>query len=589
MAKIPKFLKNKILLATLGAIFLLAAFAAVISVGSAQKNNKSVYDYYKVARGTILEQVSATGSIKPDASIDYSFETNGKIESIPVKAGDKVTVGTVLASLDDHDILNQVALAQAGVDAAEGVISQSEAQLMAQQAKLREIQAGDRPEDLELTQTQINSAKKAVASAQTNLDNVNTKAQNDLAQLLNDCANGDIVAVNAGLGTLNTITDIQYNHFNSNTQDGIKLFDAKTEAVKALVGLENAGSYSMDPINKATGGARGEAIFAKKNQSEDNITKALDNISAALEKISVTIDIIPFNNTILNSAEKANLSLERSNMTNQISLVSGKIKAIGTQKILNNNLISAAASQLDQAQSAFDLATKQLILKKAGALDTQVEAQAAAVEQVRAGIVTQEAQLRVAEANLASADSMLSKTELMSTVEGIVARVSSDAGEMTTATKPVVTVITQSKYKIEANLAEADIGKIDLNNTAEITLDAYGEAQKFAGKVTKIDPAETLINGIINYTVTLSFDKDDPEIKSGLTANIVIDAEKKENVLVAPLTALLKKNDQAYVLADKGGPNPAETQVIAGLYGSDGNVEIIAGLDEGDKIVNFGK
>ena len=276
-------------------------------------------------------------------------------------------------------------------------------------------------------------------------------------------------------------------------------------------------------------------------------------------------------------------------MTNQISLVSGKIKAIGTQKILNNNLISAAASQLDQAQSAFDLATKQLILKKAGALDTQVEAQAAAVEQVRAGIVTQEAQLRVAEANLASADSMLSKTELMSTVEGIVARVSSDAGEMTTATKPVVTVITQSKYKIEANLAEADIGKIDLNNTAEITLDAYGEAQKFAGKVTKIDPAETLINGIINYTVTLSFDKDDPEIKSGLTANIVIDAEKKENVLVAPLTALLKKNDQAYVLADKGGPNPAETQVIAGLYGSDGNVEIIAGLDEGDKIVNFGK
>jgi HlyD family secretion protein len=107
---------------------------------------------------------------------------------------------------------------------------------------------------------------------------------------------------------------------------------------------------------------------------------------------------------------------------------------------------------------------------------------------------------------------------------------------------------------------------------------------QFEVKVVKIDPAETVIEGVSTYKTTFIFTKDDERVKSGMTANIDILTAKKENVIFVPTRAVSSKNNEKFVqiLTAEG---PKDVLVTAGLRGFDGNIEIISGVSEGDKIV----
>jgi len=104
--------------------------------------------------------------------------------------------------------------------------------------------------------------------------------------------------------------------------------------------------------------------------------------------------------------------------------------------------------------------------------------------------------------------------------------------------------------------------------------------------VVKIDPAETVIDGVSTYKTSLEFTSEDERIKSGMTANLTISTAKKEDVLVIPQRDLVKKNGKDFVLVSNDGKTTQELEVQVGLIGSDGNAEVLGGLEEGEKIVN---
>ena len=87
------------------------------------------------------------------------------------------------------------------------------------------------------------------------------------------------------------------------------------------------------------------------------------------------------------------------------------------------------------------------------------------------------------------------------------------------------------------------------------------------------------------YKTTFQFVKENTGIKSGMTANIDILTANKENVIVIPQQAVITRDGEKFVkiLADDG--TIKEVEVETGLRGSDGNMEIISGINEGDKVV----
>jgi len=113
------------------------------------------------------------------------------------------------------------------------------------------------------------------------------------------------------------------------------------------------------------------------------------------------------------------------------------------------------------------------------------------------------------------------------------------------------------------------------------------QGKAFTGKVSYIEPAETIVDGVVNYKVRINFDKEDPRFKSGLTANLSIETLRKDNVLIASRDAFL--DNGAGVVAKKiDHGKTTQVKVELGIRGENNLVEILSGLAENDQVINVG-
>ena len=157
-------------------------------------------------------------------------------------------------------------------------------------------------------------------------------------------------------------------------------------------------------------------------------------------------------------------------------------------------------------------------------------------------------------------------------------------GEIATVGTPLASVISYAAYEIEAFVPEADIAKIRSGSGASVTLDAYGGDVVFDAVVVTIDPAETVLDGVATYKTSLQFAVADPRVKSGMTANTDIEGERRDNVLFIPARAVSEK-DSVKIVRILEGEDVREAVVETGIRGSNGDIEILSGLNEGDTIL----
>jgi macrolide-specific efflux system membrane fusion protein len=130
-----------------------------------------------VATGTFQDTVTATGTLQPTRQADLDFAVSGRVTSVEVAAGDKVTKGDVLARLD-----------RTSLDAA---LTSAQAQLEAAQAQYAD------DVDADASSTQLSSASAAVAAAKSSL----SQAQDDLdAATLKATMSGTVASVGLTVG-----------------------------------------------------------------------------------------------------------------------------------------------------------------------------------------------------------------------------------------------------------------------------------------------------------------------------------------------------------------------------------------------------
>ena len=81
---------------------------------------------HKVVSGPILSEVMGTGTLEARISATISPKISGRIEEVLFDQGDKVQAGDLLVRLDDAELMQQVAIAQANLDASDAAITRLE-------------------------------------------------------------------------------------------------------------------------------------------------------------------------------------------------------------------------------------------------------------------------------------------------------------------------------------------------------------------------------------------------------------------------------------------------------------------------------
>ncbi len=219
--------------------------------------------------------------------------------------------------------------------------------------------------------------------------------------------------------------------------------------------------------------------------------------------------------------------------------------------------------------------------------------------------------------DLQQARTNLGYANIYSPIDGVILSRDIDEGQTVAASYSTPTLFTIAQdlkeMQVEADVDEADIGVVKEGQRVSFTVDAY-QGQEFEGKVTQVRLDPTITSNVVTYTVVIKADNPDLKLKPGLTATISIYTLELKDVLSVEAKAInfkptppemmaYNKQEQLAMEPPKdGGPRPDEndegTKVwilesngaispkVVILGASDGvNVQIVSGIEEGDKLV----
>ncbi len=492
------------------------------------------YFYFSGKSGIAPETVIVgRGNILQEVSVTGKTKS---VQDVDLAFEQTGKVQRVNVSVGDKVTAGQI-LAELNTNELYAQLLEAQANVDTQKAELDELKKGEKAETIQYYETKVANAKIALEDAKRNLvDKINdayTKSEdgvrNKIDQLFSNPMGASptlIISVASGLKV-----DLESGRF----------------AVESTL---NSWKLAIDNL----------IISSNLNYAIASAKTNLNQIRTFLEKNALAVNSLTVGSDISQTTidtYKSAVSTARTNVNTA-----------------STNLQSAEES-LRTAESTVALAEKDLAVQKSGSTPEQISAQ--------------EALVRKAEASADIIRVKIGKNLLRSPINGVVAKQDAKVGEIIAANIIIASVISVNGFEIETNVPEADIAKVKVGDSAKVTLDAFGNDVVFEAGVIKIDPGEIMIEGVATYKVTLQFVKESGDIRSGMTANIDILTDKRENVIIVPQRAVIaKNNDKIIRILDKNGVIN-EVKVETGLRGSDGNVEIISGLKEGDNAVVFVK
>ena len=269
----------------------------------------------------------------------------------------------------------------------------------------------------------------------------------------------------------------------------------------------------------------------------------------------------------------------------QADLDAARARAGETQKALTRAKDLRASGLIPQS----DLDTATANAESAAA---QVDAATAAV--ARAAQTRDAAERRVTQgrAEQTRARDLLDKTEITAPIDGVVTRLDVEEGEMVVIgvqNQPgtiLMTVSDLSAINAEVKVAEADVLRLALGNTATVSLEAAG-GRRFPGRVVEIGasalPQVGAQAAAREFRVKVRLDGDITMLRPGLTCDAEILVAERANVLSVPLQAVVQRGSDTGVFVVENGVatfRPLTTGIIGGLQ-----IEV-DGVAEGTSIIS---
>lgn len=516
-----------------------------------------------VERGTLISSLSGTGQISASDQVDIKPEVSGDITAVYVAAGQKVKAGDLIAKIDSTDAYKSVRDAKTALETAELDLEET----LKPASELTLLQA----------ESSLIQAQKSKETATNNL----TKSYED----------GFNTVSNAFLelpGIMSGLRDILYsNSYNQNQNnmdyyaDSAKYFDEKilTYRDDAKASYEQARvAYDANfSIYKTVSRA------SDPNVIESLIGQTYDTARLVAEAVKSANNLIQFYQDKYTSRGLTPQNLAATQLTS-LNSYSSKINSHLSNLLTAKNNIPDYQDDITDAERTIKEKELTLADVQDGADSLDIRAKKIAIQQ------KQDA--------LSSANETLAQYTIRAPFAGLIAAVDTKKGDSASSGTALATLITEQSIA-EITLNEVDVAKVKVGQKVTLTFDAL-EDLTIAGTVAEVDTLGTSSQGVVSYTVKISFDTQDERVKPGMsvTANIILAA--KTDVLLVPSTAVKTSGNESYVelVANDGSfdtntalssgvilATPPARQAVAVGSSDDTNIEITSGLKAGDLIV----
>ncbi|MFH1656501.1 MAG: efflux RND transporter periplasmic adaptor subunit [Candidatus Nealsonbacteria bacterium] len=411
--------------------------------------------------------------------------------------------------------------------------------------QLREARAG-----LEIIKAQRGDTGVSLESANQNLKDVKASAKEDLDNAYQDALTVLNDAYLKVYDSYNIVDSLQRNYFSNPDSDGF-----------VVMGKRNTINSALNKIKAYIDGIEDFTETKKIDLNLSNVKNLIENVKSALDIVKSIITSAGFND-LISATEKTSLDTNRTSVNTIYSDIISAQQAISTIKISNEKSINTAESQISGIEN-----------------------------QLGSNDGLYEAQISQAQAKVSRLENYIKDASLKSPIKGKIVKIDKKAGEIVQTNESIVSVLSVEPFQIEVDIYEEDIVDVKVGNPVEVNLVAFPD-QPLPGKVVSIDPAEKVVNEVVYYEITIDFIEesviakdlaDQDKIRKGMTADIVIEVGKKENVLIVPRRAVEKINGQRIVQV-LVGENVEERKIEIGLEG-DEFIEIISGLKQGEEII----
>jgi HlyD family secretion protein len=209
------------------------------------------------------------------------------------------------------------------------------------------------------------------------------------------------------------------------------------------------------------------------------------------------------------------------------------------------NALNAAANlgkaRVTLADTKRTLGRNKQLLEQGIVSQSDLDAAQTAYDAALTGISSADASVMQTRGALKQAETNLNYSTIRSPVNGIVVSRNVDVGQTVAAsfTTPTLFTIAQdlTKMEIDTSVDESDISRLKVGQPASFTVDAYPE-QQFTGTVIQIRNAPIVTQNVVTYVTVIGVSNQDLKLKPGMTANVSVQIQKKEEVLKIPSAAL---------------------------------------------------
>ena len=470
---------------------------------------------------TVEKTLTVPGTAGPVDQATADFQVPGTVAAVDVTAGQSVTAGQTLASLDTATLQQAVTSAEINVSAAVAKLTEDEA---AEAASTTTTTTTTAPTTTTTTapakgNSTLSQAQQAVVNAQQTADTAAQQAGAALAQAQTACGSAPTS------GTTTT---------------------TKTPPTKTKPGTSTAAEASTGSAPSGTSSTGTTATCAA----------ALKAALAAQDQVSTD--------------QKAVAAAESSLAQLLMASGSGSPATSGTVQPSGSGGTGTSGTHQPTASSTTTTTQPASGTSSSGATSNgsnspgsgTVRATAAAAQ-----LASDQAAIDTATASLIEARQSLASAQLTTPIAGTVVSVALATGQTVSAgsTTDAVTIISAGSFEVTTSVTSSQVAELKVGDPAEVTVN--GTTGALNGTVARVGPADTS-GSSITYPVVVALPAGSHGIRTGSAANAVIVVRRAVKVLVVPTSAVhTAGTGNSYVTVVRTG-QAERRPVTVGIVGS---------------------
>jgi HlyD family secretion protein len=347
-------------------------------------------------------------------------------------------------------------------------------------------------------------------------------------------------------GTLQAVTTVEVGSQASGTLSALNA-DFNSVVKKGQVIAQLDPSVSKAQVDQAR--ANLQQARASLQQAIASVSGSRAGVSDAQAKALAARSTVQNNQSGVSSAQ-ANLAVLKAQLDDALAFLKQQEYLMKSGVIaqrdydLANTAYKTAEARYNQAAAQLNQAVlSEQSSAGSGVAQSQAQVQQsqAQVQQSQAQVQQAQAQVQQAEAALRLAEVNLAHTTITSPIDGIVVSRDVNVGQTVAASLSAPTLFTiandLTQMQVIANIDQADIGLVEQAKSVKFSVDAF-PGKDFDGKIQQMRLNPQNVQNVVTYNVVIDVSNPEQKLKPGMTANLTITIDERNNVLKVPNSAL---------------------------------------------------